>query len=237
LAALGSRLLALLADSAVPDTLKNPLVGYFGKQKTLTESLRAAVTGLGIDYEHTLLKWAVGSAHAPATASLKGSLLALIEWLGSGTGVESRNPIYTTAAHCLDAIEAQQLNVLGEPAANELTMQIPVMLDGTLRSVSLTILSHGAGGGMFPDHPQELSFRIGIELSELGTVTATGRLAGAQLSAALTVNDEQHARLLDTHIDDLASMLRAKGCVPVSLIARKGIPGASLLRRTVNATA
>lgn len=237
LASLGSRLLGLLTGSAVPDGVKAPIVHYFSRQRTLTESLRTAVAGLGIDYEKSLLKWSLGSAQAPAVTSLKGALLALMDWLGAGTGVESRHPIYTTAARLIDAIEAQQLNALGETAANEMTLQIPLMLDGALRSLSLTILSHGGSGGMFQEHASELSFRIAIDLSELGTVTATGRLAGAQLSAALTVNDEQHARMLEAHIDDLASTLRGQGCVPVSLTARKGIPGASLLRRTVNATA
>jgi len=237
LAALGSRMLTLLAGSAVPDEVKGPIVNYFRKQQSLTAALRSAVTGLGIDYEHSLLKWGLGTSEAPAVASLKGSLLALMEWLGAGAGQEQRHPLYTAASHFVDAIEGQQLNALGDTAANELTLQIPIMLEGTLRSLSLTLLSHRGSGGMFEEQPTDVSFRIGIDLSELGTVTAVGRLAGAQLSASLTVSDDRHARLLEDHIEDLARSLRDKGCVPVSLTARKGIPGASLLRRTVNATA
>jgi Flagellar hook-length control protein FliK len=239
MAELGSGLLALLAESDVPDDVKDPIARYFRNHKKMTDSIRSAVKGLGIDYENSLLKWALGSAEAPTGTSLKASLLALLAWLDADGGTQGRRPIRTLTGQAIDFIESQQLNALGDPAANEMTLHIPIMLDGMLRSVSLTILSHGggAGGGMFQEHPLELSFRIGFELSELGTVTATGRLAGTQLSAALTVNDEYHARMLEEHIDELASHLREKGCLPVSLTARKGIPGASLLRRTVNVTA
>ncbi len=236
MAELGMALLALLAESDVPDDVKDPVARYFKKHKKMTDSLSSAVKGLGIDYENSLLKWALGSAGAPAAGSLKASLLALLDWLDANGGTAGHHALRAAAGHAVDFIECQQLTALGDPSASEMTLHIPIMLDGALRSVSLTILSHG-GGGMFQEHPQELSFRIGIELSALGTVTATGRLAGAQLSAALTVNDERHARMLEEHIDELASQLRQKGCIPVSLTARKGIPGASLLRRTVNATA
>jgi hypothetical protein len=157
-------------------------------------------------------------------------------WFSHGGAADGMTPLAAAAGQLLEAIESQQLNALDDTAVNEMTLQIPFMLENTMRTLSLTILSHG-GGTMFQEHPREVSFRISIELSELGLVTATGRLAGAQLSAALTVNDETHARMLEEHIDELASQLRETGCSPVSLTARKGIPGASLLRRTVNATA
>jgi hypothetical protein len=237
LADLGSKLLALLEASAAPDEVKDPITAYFKKQKKLTDSLRTAVTGLGIDYENSLLRWSLGSAQAPAVTSLKASLLALMNWLSTAEDTPDRQSMHTTAKQLLDAIESQQLNALDESTANEKTLQIPFMLDGTLRQMSLTILSHDGSAGMFQEPPQELSFRISIELSELGAVTVTGRLAGSQLSAALTVNDDAHARLLTENIDDLASKLRDHGCTPVSLSARKGLPGASLLRRTINATA
>jgi hypothetical protein len=237
MAALGARLLEMLEESAVPDDVKGPIERYFRKQKKLTEALRAAVTGLGIDYENSLLKWGLGTKDAPAVHSLKASLLALMTWLKTHSSVETGLPMYRASGQLIDAIEAQQLNALGESSANEMTLHIPIMLDGTLRTLALTILSHGGSGGMFSEHEREVSFRIAIDMSEFGTVTATGRLAGSQVSASLTVNDEQHARLLEEHINELAAHLREEGCVPVSLTARKGIPGASLLRRTVNATA
>ena len=81
---LGAELLELLTDSTLPEKLKNPIIRYFKSARTLTDSLRAAVADLGIGFEHALLKWGLGTSDGPGTPTLKGALLAVMEWLNGG---------------------------------------------------------------------------------------------------------------------------------------------------------
>ncbi|HLP16644.1 MAG TPA: flagellar hook-length control protein FliK [Bacteroidota bacterium] len=234
---LSAQLLELLeAADELPASISDPLRKFFTKQRSASSAIRTAVEALGIDYEHSLVRWGVGASDAPNSESLKASLMRLIQFLHDEAPHDSTARLASCAERLLGAIESQQVDALSPMQSDELSLQIPVMIDGSLRTLSLTIMPH-AGHGIFQDLPRECSFRMSIDLSELGTVCVSGRLAGRQLSASLTVDQETHARNLEEGFDRLSESLKAEGCIAVSLNARKGIPGASLLRRTVNASA
>jgi hypothetical protein len=231
-----AELLELMESEQLPDEVKDPIRRYFKKQQSALEALRSAVEMFGIDYEHSLVKWGIGSSDAAKTGSLKAALMNLLKHCEANGLPENLTGLHTATARLIDAIESQQFDALSPKEPNEFSLQIPVVLDGTLHTLSLSIIRHGSQG-MFQDVPCEISFRMSIELSELGKVTASGRLAGRQLSAALSVDNEDHARMLENGFDRLTESLRTDGCVPVALSARKGISAVSLLRRAINASA
>ncbi|MGE5314674.1 MAG: hypothetical protein ACM3Q4_08285 [Acidobacteriota bacterium] len=240
---LSAELVELLrADEAlrlIPESLREPIAAYFKKQRSVSDALRKAVEALGIDYEHSLVAWGVGAADSAKTGSLKAALMALVNFLELAKENDVHAPLHAASVRLLDAIEAQQFDMLGrtETDGEHVSVQIPVELGRALHTLSLTIMEHGTSK-MFPESPREYSFHMSVELSELGMVSVAGRLSGRQLAASLTVDDETRARALEEGFGRLADALRADGCQPMSLAARKGLPGLSPREhRTVNASA
>ncbi len=235
-------LLELLKKAEIPSKLSLPIVEFFSKKESLTQKLHETIRGLGFDHEKNIVAWGThnGKAADGIRPSLKWHLLNLHTYLLQFAAANERNEQLFDIVHSLILnIESQQLeNVPTHKKLQPITVHIPIQLNGSLQTITITVLpqKHFSSKENKEQH-EEFSFQCTLSLSELGTIVAHGRVSGKRISVTLSSEHEVGQTLLHEQRERLKQALTNIGFLVNSISAHAEAAIFPLTAKSINATA
>ena len=223
-----AELLRSFRSTPIPPSLRDVLENL-QPSKLSGNGLREFLTGLGIDIEGRLASWiASGGKGIPSGINTSLKLL-LLRFQTELTGLDAslldathRNILtnlqdrLSETLHFLDTI---QVTNLPSPNRPEVHLQIPFLLDGSMRTADLEISGDGQRQGSQVD-PENLNLTLSVDLTGLGPVKVHLIVVQGRASCNIHVADQERSDFLQTITADLERSLERCGYVGAKIACR-----------------
>ncbi len=223
-----AELLRSFRSTPIPPSLRDVLENL-QPSKLSGNGLREFLNGLGIDIEGRLASWiASGGKGIPGGIDTSLKLL-LLRFQTELTGLDAslldathRNILtnlqdrLSEALHFLDTIQVTNLPSPNSPAVH---LQIPFLLDGSMRTADLEISGDGQRQGSQVD-PENLNLTLSVDLTGLGPVKVHLIVVQGRASCNIHVADQERSDFLQTITADLERSLERCGYVGAKIACR-----------------